>query len=158
MPVARWAGLEFAAVLRIEWAWASWVTEDPSDDELVSVIQILRRTVAGWEESSDDGGGGWFDPPLRRPKGNNREVRIGGLHLSGWQDVMGGALWGNVGSDVTTLDLITENGIESRQVESAIGAFVVAFDASASAVFRMSTSDGTIVKTTTFNTETLRLE
>ena len=75
VPIARWVGPEFGAVLRTEWSWS----DDPEpwrSDELWSVVQVFRRTATGWEGSSGDGGSGWYDGPIpttqdRYPRGAN---------------------------------------------------------------------------------------
>jgi hypothetical protein len=83
---------------------------------------------------------------------------VGGLHISGGVDSSGAAVWGYVGSDVATLDLISEDRVTSRPVDSSIGAIVVAFDATATNVIHMSAADGALIKSVTYNPETLLLE
>ncbi len=63
VPVPRWAGPSFGAVLHVDRSGS----DDDDDDGLRSEVELFRRTPAGWEPSSGSGGGGWFDPPFRRP-------------------------------------------------------------------------------------------
>jgi hypothetical protein len=155
VPVARWAGPNFGAVLRVEWSWGH---DDLDEDHLISVVQVMKRKSRGWEESPGDGGGGWFDPPLRRPAIGRHDVRVGGLHMSGGENWMCTALWGLVGSDVSTVDLIAEDRVISRAVDSAIGAVVVVFDSTVPAAIHLSSSDGALVKALSYNPETFSLE
>jgi hypothetical protein len=80
------------------------------------------------------------------------DVQIGGLHMSGAEDWMSAAVWGLVGSDVSTVDLLTEDSVISRAVESAIGAIVVAFDSTVPAAIHLSASDGTLMKAVSWDT------
>jgi hypothetical protein len=149
VPVARWVGPTFGAVLRVEWSWGG---DPPMEDHLVSVVQVMKRTPSGWDVSPGDGGGGWFDPPLQRPSLGRHHVQIGGLHMSGTEDWMRTAVWGLVGSDISTVDLLAKDLVISRTVESAMGAIVVAFDSAVPAAIHLSASDGTLVKALSWDT------
>jgi hypothetical protein len=139
----------FGAVLRVEWSWGG---DPPMEDHLVSVVQVMKRTPSGWDVSPGDGGGGWFDPPLQRPSLGRHHVQIGGLHMSGTEDWMRTAVWGLVGSDISTVDLLAKDLVISRTVESAMGAIVVAFDSAVPAAIHLSASDGTLVKALSWDT------
>lgn len=144
VPVARWAGPEFGAVLRVEWAWSP----DQSisgPDELVSIVQVFRRTVQGWEDTLADGGSGWLDPPLQRPPIVPRGVHMGNLHSSGAADWRCVARYGVVGRDVASAELSCGDDVITREVESTIGAVIVASDGLRPSIVRLKSTDGTVV-------------
>jgi hypothetical protein len=60
VPIARWAGRHFGAVVHVQWSWS----DDHDDDYMATEIEVFRRSGDGWEASSGGGGGGWFDPPF----------------------------------------------------------------------------------------------
>jgi hypothetical protein len=72
--------------------------------------------------------------------------------MSGAEDWMSTAVWGLVGSDISTVSVLAEDLIISRAVESAIGAIVVAFDSTVPAAIQLSASDGTLVKALSWDT------
>jgi hypothetical protein len=72
--------------------------------------------------------------------------------MSGTEDWMRTAVWGLVGSDISTVDLLAKDLVISRTVESAMGAIVVAFDSAVPAAIHLSASDGTLVKALSWDT------
>lgn len=79
VPIPRWAGARFGAVLHVSRYW----DEEDGEDRLDSEIEVFRRTETGWESSDGGGGGGWFDPPFERPGLAPRGVIGGHEHGSG---------------------------------------------------------------------------
>jgi hypothetical protein len=95
VPVARWAGPRFGAVLHV--AWSTGV--DDEDDALISEVQVFRRTGSKWQPSTGSGGTGWFDPPFVRPaEVTSARVAVGHLHASGSDDWRCCAVDGLVGT------------------------------------------------------------
>jgi len=73
VPIERWAGPRFGAVLHV----GRYRNEEGGEEELDSEVEVFRRTVDGWEPSTGGGGSNWFDPPFERsagrtPLGRNR--------------------------------------------------------------------------------------
>jgi hypothetical protein len=80
VPVARWVGARFAAVLHVQWRWG----DSEEDDVLISETEVFARREGGWEISSGSGGTNWFDPPFVRPQLiGPRDAYAGGEHCSG---------------------------------------------------------------------------
>jgi hypothetical protein len=88
----------------------------------------------------------------------DRDVQVHGVHFSGGVDLMGVAVWGCVGSDISNVDLISEDRLISRAVESPIGAIVVAFDATTLTMIHLSASDGTLVKALSYDPDRITLD
>jgi hypothetical protein len=150
VPIARWVGPRFGAVLRVEWCWAA---EPPPDwtDRLESVVEVFMRTPDGWKPSSGWGGSGWYEPPLQRLSIlDPQDAYIGNLHSSGDHDWNCAARFGVVGTDVVATELVSDEGKVRLPVESAIGAVIIAFDATRPATIRLIAADGSIVTTTNY--------
>lgn len=153
VPIARWIGPEFGAVLRTEWSWSDEPRSD-RPDALWSVVQMFRRTATGWEGSSGDGGGGWYDPPFQPPTIGSREVQTFGAHSSGGDGWRGAARFGRVGSDIAFAELATGDRTVRQPIESPIGAVIVAFDPSLPCTFRYIAHDGTAAEVVNFDPAT----
>jgi len=56
VPVARWAGPRFGAVLHLQWSWS----DDHDDDYLATEVELFRRDDGGcWEVANGSGGSDW---------------------------------------------------------------------------------------------------
>ena len=150
MPIARWVGSEFGAVLRAEWSW-SHDPEPDQLDELWSVVQVFRRTATGWESSSGDGGVGWYDPPFQLPGIDSREVELFATHCSGGDGWSCAARYGRVGSAIAFAELVTGELVVRQRIESPIGAVIVAFDPSRPCTLRFIADDGTTTEEVAFD-------
>lgn len=154
VPVARWAGPLFGAVLRVEWFWNP---ERPEDDRLDSIVQPFRRTAAGWDQSGGDGGSGRFEPPFQRPSIEPEAVSLWGTHVSGDQEWMCAAPYGVVGSGISTAELHSGDQVISRPIESKVGALVLAFDATLPADLKMISLDGAVIRSFKYDPKVFRL-
>jgi hypothetical protein len=133
VPVARWAGPRFGAVLHVDWSWS----EDHEDDSLSSEIEVFRRGADGWESSSGSGGGGWFDPPLCRPDVPPRYAALGHWHASGGDGWGCCAAYGLAGVEAVTVEVIDMDGVTRHPIESPLGVFVVCADRFVEATVRV---------------------
>jgi hypothetical protein len=141
IPIARWAGAQFGAVVHV----ASHGATPGADDEggLVSEVQVYRRTGGSWEPSSGSGGTDWFDPPLSRPAEiGPREVAILHMHSSGDDDWSCCAVVGIAGLDAARVELHDAAGATAFPVESRFGAFIVCWNADEAVRVRVLDGDG----------------
>jgi hypothetical protein len=150
VPIARWAGPQFGAVLSAAWSWST-DHETFGSDELISIVQVFRRTATGWEGTDGDGGSSWFDPPFQPPKIDPREVEIFGLHYSGRDGWHCAARYGMVGSGIAFADLVTDDFTVRRPIESRVGAVIVAFDPSFASVIGYVTHEGVVEEEVSFD-------
>ncbi len=150
VPVARWCGPRYGAVLFVEWSWS----EDHEDDSLRSEVQIYRRAPDRWEPSNGSGGGGWFDPPLVPPPVPPRAADLWHFHASGGDDWRGCAAFGLAGSDAAVIEVSDVDGLTRRPIESPIGALVVCSDATAPAIARVLDRQGQVLTERAFSPET----
>jgi hypothetical protein len=134
VPVARWAGPCFGAVVYVAWSTGS----GDEGDALVSEVRVFRRTKAGWQPSSGGGGTDWFDPPFVRPAEiESNRVAVGHLHASGSEGWRCCAVDGLVGAEAAYVEVADDDGVTVRPIESAFGAFVVCSDADRLAAVRV---------------------
>ena len=151
VPVARWVGTRFGAVLFVDWG-------GDSDDEdglyLSSEIEVFRRVGDGWEPPSSGGGGGWFDPPFARPDVPPDYAVLGHFHsgggpLEGPSDDEArwtySSAYGLTGTAAQTVEVEDEDGTIEAPIESPLGVFIVAADATHRAVVRIRRGDGRIL-------------
>lgn len=125
VPVARWVGPTYAAVLHVRWTWG-----DPEeDDELLSEVQVFARADGSWEQSLGSGGTGWLDPPFQRPAAMApRSAALVGGHCSGRDSWYCCSVFGIAGSEAAFVEVVDGDGMTRRSVESPFGAFVVGSD------------------------------
>ena len=102
-----------------------------------------------------DGGGGWFEPPLVRPVIGGRVVYAHNLSSHGGSQWRCAARWGWVGPEITTAELLVDDTVDSRPIESPVGAVVVAFDALRPSTIRLMASDGAVVESIPYDPESL---
>ena len=139
VPLARWPGAHFGAVLLVDWGG------DEDDEEgryLSSEIEVFKRTTTGWESSTGSGGGGWFSPPFEPPSAPPRSGAFWHFHASGGDDWRCCAAIGVAGSDAAWVEVEDSNGAERHQIESPLGVFIVAADGGQRAVARVLDEDG----------------
>ena len=143
VPVARWAGAEFGAVMHVAWMCGMHDVDADDEDHLISDVQVYRRVGSAWEASSGSGGTSWFDPPFVRPTGvGPKEAWIGGVHASGGADWRCCAVDGMAGSDAAYLEVDDGSGTSVRPIESPFGVFIACFDAEAVGRLRVLDRDG----------------
>jgi hypothetical protein len=134
VPVARWAGPRYGAVLHIQWTWS----DDHEDDSLSTETQVFLRRGDSWEVANGQGGAGWFDPPFVRPAHFGRgEVAIGNRFFAGESDWSCCAVDGLVGADAVAIEVADADGVTRRAVESPFGAVIACSDGDHEATFRV---------------------
>jgi hypothetical protein len=146
VPVARWAGSRFGAVLRVSRYW----DDDDGEDRLDSEVEVFRRTDTGWQSSNGGGGSGWFDPPFERPGLGPREVVGGHEHCSGGPEWSCCAVDGIAGADAVRVEVIDAAGVERQPIESPFGAFIACSDGERAATVRILDADELVVLSWTF--------
>jgi hypothetical protein len=129
VPIARWSGPEFGAVL-----FVSRYHHDAEDQDVVdSDVYPYRRSDSGWDASWGAGGGSWLEPPLQRPDVPPRSVDLFHFHSSGSDGWRSCVAYGIAGTRASTVTVTSLGSRSSSSLESPIGAFVVAADASVAA-------------------------
>ena len=146
VPIARWAGARFGAVLHVSRYW----DEEDGEDRLDSEIEVFRRTEAGWESSNGGGGGGWFDPPFERPGLEPREVIGGHEHGSGGPEWSCCSVDGLAGEDAAWVEVVDAAGVERQPIESPFGAFIACSDGQQPATVRILDAKETVLLSWTF--------
>jgi hypothetical protein len=136
VPVARWVGPRFGAVMYVGW--------DGHESELgryvSSEIYVFRRTDDGWA-STNSGGGGWFDPPLVRPNLPSDAVALDHFHAgSGYV-----AAFGRTGVNAETIEVVDSTGVTTHGIDSPLGVFIVVADRDFRAMVRVRASDGRVL-------------
>jgi hypothetical protein len=124
VPVARWAGERWGAVMYLEWWEAD--EDDPDDEDFISTeVQPYRRTASGWEPAAGSGGSNWPSSGTRiaRVEVPDRAAHLGGetgnvSYDGSWYCV---ALEGFVGRDAATVTVVDESGEESTRSITAWG-------------------------------------
>ncbi len=148
VPVARWTGPRFRAVLFVEW---SKVGND-AERYLSSEIYVFQRVEDGWESMNTGGGAGWFDPPFVRPSLDADFAALVHAH-SGAEpaDPTEGLRWmytsayGYAGTAARTVEVEDDDGIVQREIESPLGVFIVVADGTRPAVVRVRRGDGSLL-------------
>lgn len=146
VPVARWAGSRFGAVLHVSRYW----DDDDGEDRLDSEVEVFRRTDARWEPSNGGGGSGWFDPPFERPGLGPREVFGGHEHCSGGPEWSCCAVDGVAGADAMWVEVVDAAGVERQPIESPFGAFIACSDGALAATVRILDADESELLSWTF--------
>jgi hypothetical protein len=124
VPVAYWMGPSTAAVLHIR----RFVWDDEEDPEIQTDVELFCLIDAEWE-TCGGGGGGWSEEsPLRRVDVEPRHATLDGM-TGGWSADRGcTALWGEVGTDAATVEVMQAGQLTRRPVEAPVGAIVVCAD------------------------------
>ena len=142
VPVARWSGPRFGAVLHLQWIWG----DDADDDYLATEIELFRRTGRLWEPASGSGGSDWpLEFPLARVELPPGEAHLGGeltVGGDGWSVV---AYDGVAGTDAAVVEVVDSDGITRRSIDSPLGIVLAAMDATQPATARVLTADGTVL-------------
>jgi hypothetical protein len=135
VPVARWAGPRYAAVLHVQWMWGH---DDPSEDYLASGIDCLVRAGDRWESTDGGGGTGWPSARLVRPGDiAPRQVRRLGLHGESGVAYACSVAYGVAGTDAAYVELVTGPGTQRWDLESPTGAWVVGWESTLPAEVRI---------------------
>jgi hypothetical protein len=142
VPVARWAGPRFGAVLHVQW------NSDPDDvdeDNFISDVQVFDRIETGWRVYGAQGGTDWFDPPLERPSVDPQFAAIGGTFVAGEDGRACLAVEGLAGVTATEVEVVDRDGVLRRPIDSPLGVFIVALDAHADAVVSVIDTAGVVL-------------
>jgi hypothetical protein len=134
VPVARWVGPRFGAVLHIQWMWS----DDHVDDSLSTETQVFIRRGDSWGVAGGQGGSGWFDPPFVRPaRVRPGDVAIGHQFFTSEGDWSCCAVDGLVGANAVAIEVEDREGVTRRPIESPFGAVIACSDGSHEATFRV---------------------
>lgn len=163
VPVACWNGSRFGAVVHIE--RATWGFPSPPEPppppppgmglgvigptvvgDLVSTVQVLRRTPTGWEVAKARGGAGWSEPelvPSDMPEGTATfRSSFYARPSSEWSCK---AKVGAVGRGAFLVEIKDAEGTTRRPVDSPLGLFVTAFDGAMAATIRVLDGEGSVL-------------
>lgn len=147
VPVARWVGPRFAAVMHIQWMW----TEDHADDYLSTETQVFVRAEDDWIAAGGSGGSDWWDPPFVRPSAvGPRAVRLGNVFFADEGDWSCCAVDGLVGSDARAVEVEDADGCTRNPVESPFGAVVICSDGRRRARYRVLDAEGVVLGSAEF--------
>ena len=132
VPVARWAGPQFGAVLMV-----GTCPHDPDCDpgaHFVTDMLRYRRNGDTWERAVSSGGTDWHSTTLGPPDVPPGYVEFSDSHRGvvtpgGW-DCLAAA--GLVGTAATWIEVTERGTVSRRPIEAPAGAFVVACDRAAS--------------------------
>ena len=149
VPIARWVGPQFGAVLSV-WMWTPDEGNDDDQPFPDTEVELYRRVSDGWEEASGSSGGSWFDPPFERPDIAADEVWFygeAGVREADWY-VCG--IYGLAGVNAALVELEDDTGVSARPIECPFGAFVTAVDGGRPAVVRVLDKGRRVLGETTF--------
>jgi hypothetical protein len=150
VPVARWAGPRFGAVLSVWWNVPGDVDDEDEQPFIDSEVEIYRRGDQGWEAAGGSGGSSWIDPPFQRPIIEAKHAEVWFEQTAGGGEWLSSALAGVAGRDVAAVEVRNSDGATARNIESPFGAFVVAVDARAPATILFKTVTGETAVTERF--------
>ena len=150
LPLARWAGPRFGAVLHVQWMWSPDPVEAPSD-YLATTVQVLYRRGAAWELAGGEGGGLWDAPNLWAPPVRSSDVYFSGLSCSGGDGWYCCGAYGFAGSAAHFIEVVDTDGVTRLPAELAHSAFVVAFDGTAGATVKVLDSSQVLLAERTFD-------
>lgn len=151
VPVARWVGPRFGAVLLVDWGGHA---DDKEGQYLSSEIEVFRRVGEDWQPPATGGGGGWFDPPFDRPDvPADYAVLVhyhdGGGPLPGPSEQQPtwrySSAYGFTGTAAQTVEVEDRDGTLRTPIESPLGVFIVVADATQRAVVRVRRRDGKVL-------------
>ncbi len=148
VPIARWLGPRFGAVLFVMWSGES----DDLDRYLSSEIYVFRRSEHGWESVNTGGGGAWFDPPFVRPGVNADSATLVHFHAGSEPTHSAeGVRWtyssayGYAGTAARTVEVEDDDGLTPREIESPLGVFIVVAASTGRSVVRVRRGDGSLL-------------
>lgn len=121
IPVARWVGVDVAAVLSIE-----WMSGDGDSPDISSEVRSFVWSDGGWESTGCSGGGGWPDPPIVRLLDRPDAFEPGHVQRAWIDDDVIGTTFALVGPDVVTVEVVRDGDVQLMAVESPLGAVVAA--------------------------------
>ena len=152
VPVARWNGREFGAVLHVQWRWS----DSHDDDELQNEIEVFRRRQGEptWEVATARGGGGWFSPPMSRPVVPESNATVTDFFATGEGTWKCCAAYGFAGSKASLIEVTDSAGVTRSPLESPLGVFVVAADGEMPATVRVLTEGGSVLLSRVFSPAT----
>ncbi len=145
VPVARWPGRRWGAVLHLQWNWSE---EEPEDAYVATEIQTAWRTHNGWQLADGSGGSNWLDAEedpahtFLRPEAPDDYVGLGGIHTCGGAEFSSGAMEGIVGRAARHLIVDSGGNAEAHPIDSPLGIALGAFDANEPATLIVTDADG----------------
>lgn len=146
MPVARWRGPRFGAVLSLFLRMPDEEDDDPEDPYPDSEIELFRRSRDGWEIASGSGGSNWHEPPFQRPNNlHPDEVWFLGEACAGEDGWFACGIDGVAGRNAAVVEVEDADGVTIAAIESAFGAFVVAVDGVMPAMIRVRGVNGRLL-------------
>ncbi len=148
VPIARFVGVRFAAVMHVQWVWS----ESHENDYISTETELFFRLGDTWDPADGSGGASWFDPPFQRPPS------IGAREVHGFTQTgsvgRGGScqsIEGIAGVEATHIEVIDRDGTMRRPIESAFGAFIACTDGDHEAILRVLDQAGNALLTTRFS-------
>jgi hypothetical protein len=120
VPVARWAGPRFGAVLHV----TRYLDIEDNEERFDTDVELFVRAQGRWEIANGSGGSNWFSNTLVRPSVPPTYAEFGGQVYSGGDGWRCSALDGFVGEDVREIEVRDEDGSTIRRIESPLGALL----------------------------------
>jgi hypothetical protein len=145
VPVARWPGPRFGAVLHLQWMWGN---DDDGDDYLATEIELFRRVDGGWEPANGSGGSEWpFGSLLVRPALPPGTAQFWGEVSSGEHDWAVAAIDGLAAGDAAAVEVIDLDGLTRHPIDSPLGVVLAAVDATRPATVQVLDGEHRILAT-----------
>jgi len=141
LPIARWVGPRFGAVLHI----SRYLDDEDSERRIDTEVEVFCRSGESWEQSYGSGGSSWYDPPLIRLPLQPRQAFTSHQHCSGNEDWYCCAIDGVAGVDAAWVEVLDADGTTRRPIESALGAFIACSDGKRDAVVRVLDASGVVL-------------
>jgi hypothetical protein len=141
VPVSYWIGPSTAAVAHVR-----FVRRDADEDPFPEVDVELFCRVGGTWETWGGGGSNWTEEPtLARVTVPARYADPGGM-TGGWSEERGcTALFGAVGVDAVTAEVLQAGEVTRRPVEAPVGLLVVCADSRSPFTVRVLDADGRLL-------------
>ena len=145
VPLARWIGPAYSAILFVDWMFESQETMSPSDYLSMEVV-YLARSDDGWREMSPRTGGSLWSSISLSPSGDREDGvqfgRMAAVKEGSWQC---GSVVGVAGRDSRSIRLTQGGESMTCELESPLGVFVVCVDLVTPACIEVHDTQGDLV-------------
>ncbi len=156
VPVARYAGSPFGAVMHLQW---SWDEEEPDEDYVATEVYLFRRSPDGWEEASGSGGSNWHDDenPFRRADIADDRAWLGGETGAGGEGWYACAIDGMTGIVGVAVAVTDSDGRRVTAIDNSLGICLAAVDGTTSATVEVLANDGRAIASYRYDGSHIRI-